>query len=331
MSHVEKMRFAEVILDSAINFPLDYQIPDYLQAVVSPGSRVRVPVRTTQRLGTVLCLKPSSLLSKVEPILEILSEKPYISPELFQLAQWMSRYYCTPLRKVLKSILPPSIRKNMKHKEQLLIESPLSNNKLAAECEQLRLKSPAQAKILDLILKAPKGMLLSELLERSQVSHSSIKTLIKNKLLCSRKVEVERSTLSDEEYFLTKPKQLNEEQTCALARITESLKGNFFETQLLFGVTGSGKTEVYLQAIDYALSLNKGTIFLVPEIALTSQTIERLRSRFEEKIVLLHHRLSEGERRDAWHQIHQGKAPIVIGARSAGYRRRSSSGDRLAR
>lgn len=95
------------------------------------------------------------------------------------------------------------------------------------------------------------------------------------------------------------------------------MEASRFETHLLHGVTGSGKTEVYLQAIDKALKLNKGTIMLVPEISLTAQTIERFRSRFEDKIAVLHHRLSEGERFDQWHKIHRGEAQIVIGARSA--------------
>ena len=86
---------------------------------------------------------------------------------------------------------------------------------------------------------------------------------------------------------------------------------------MLYGITGSGKTEVYLQAIDSALKANKSTIMLVPEISLTAQTIERFRSRFKEKIAILHHRLSQGERNDEWHHIRSGKAKIVIGARSA--------------
>ena len=100
-------------------------------------------------------------------------------------------------------------------------------------------------------------------------------------------------------------------------KIEKSLSRQTFETHLLFGVTGSGKTEVYLQAIDKALKEGKSTIMLVPEISLTAQTIERFRSRFKEKIAILHHRLSQGERNDEWHNIRAGKAKIVIGARSA--------------
>ncbi len=317
MSDAKEMIYAEVILDSAIDQALDYRVPEHLSAFVLPGMRVKVPLRSGHRTGTVFCLKKTSPFAKVQPIAELLSETPYISEELFQLARWMARYYCCPLRKVLKSILPPSIRGKVKHKEQLLIKSTLSGNQLVTECETLRQTHPLQAQVLDVVLKAPKGILLSELLEKAQVSRSPIETLIKKKLLSCAKVQIERSPLSDQEYFPTKPKKLNDEQQEALSCIAATLNAGKFESRLIFGVTGSGKTEIYLQAMELALSQKKGVIFLVPEIALTSQTIERLRSRFKEKIAVLHHRLSEGERHDAWHQIREGKAPIVIGARSA--------------
>ncbi len=120
-----------------------------------------------------------------------------------------------------------------------------------------------------------------------------------------------------QEVFATKPKLLRAEQAEALQAINQSLEEGKFAPHLLFGVTGSGKTEIYLQAIDRALSQNKGVIFLVPEILLTSQTLERIRTRFSEKVVLLHHRLSDGERHESWRKIRDGSVRIVMGARSA--------------
>jgi primosomal protein N' (replication factor Y) len=167
------------------------------------------------------------------------------------------------------------------------------------------------------VLKSPKGVLLSKLLETAQISRSPIESLIKKKALLCQKIQMDRSPLLDEEYFPTKPKTLNEQQKEALEKIKTSLNQDCFEVRLIHGVTGSGKTEVYLQATEHALQLGKGALFLVPEIALTSQMIERLKSRFQEKIAILHYRLSQGERHDAWHQIRDGKARIAIGARSA--------------
>lgn len=308
---------AEVILDDALDKVLDYQIPEALLGKVLAGSRVKIPVRTTQRQGTVVGLKERSVFAKLLQIDEMLTAQGRVTEELFRLARWISHYYCSPLRKVLKVILPPSVRGKAKVKEQLLIQSNLSQNALADVCQELRVSHPARALVLDAVLQSPKGILLSRLLEVENVKQSSIQTLIKKKILLCQKVQIDRSLLSGEEYFPTKPKRLNAEQEEILKAVKESLDNHRFEVRLIHGVTGSGKTEVYLQAIDHALQLEKGVLFLVPEIALTGQMIERLKGRFQEKIAILHHRLSQGERHDAWHHICEGKARVAIGARSA--------------
>ncbi len=309
--------YAAVILDSAVDQALDYAIPSDLEAAAKPGVRVLVPVRGKLRKGMILALKSASAIARVQPIAQILSEQPLISPELFSLAHWMARYYCTPLRKVLKTFLPPAIRKDAPHKTQLFVAPLLPPSALIPLCQELRKTHPPQAHVLDVLLNAPKGILLSELLEKAEVSRSPVETLIEKKILACRPVRIDRSSLTDEEYFQTKAKALNAEQAEALLHIQTSLNAHRFETHLIHGVTGSGKTEIYLQAIEHALHLQKGAILLIPEIALTAQTVERLRSRFAEKIAILHHRLSAGERQDAWHQIREGRASIVVGARSA--------------
>jgi primosomal protein N' (replication factor Y) len=309
--------FVTVVLDSAVDKALDYAIPPHLLEAAEPGKRVLVPVRGSMRKGMILALKDTSEYAKVHPISEILSEKPVISAELFSLARWMARYYCTPLRKVLSGFLPPVIRKDAPPKTQLFITALLSPKDLLSQCVELRGTHPLQAQVLDILLNAPKGVLLSELLEKAGVSRSPVETLIKKKLLACRPVRIDRSSLDDQEYFQTKAKSLHAEQTEALKKIQTSLDSARFETHLIHGVTGSGKTEIYLQAIEHALRLQKGAILLVPEIALTAQTLERLRSRFAEKIAILHHRLSAGERQDTWHHIRDGRAQIVVGARSA--------------
>lgn len=307
---------AEVILDDALDKSLDYRIPKTLIGKVQTGSRVKVPVRNSVRQGTIVSLKDSSSFAKLQEISATLSEKTHVTEELFRLAEWIAYYYCTPLRKVLKTLLPASVRGKSKAKEQLLIKPDISINQLAAICDDLRKSNPTQALALDVVLQFPKGILLSKLLETAQISRSPVDSLIKKKILLCQKIQIDRSPLSNEEYFPTKSKVLSDPQSHALCKIKESLSEHRFEVRLIHGVTGSGKTEVYLQAIEHALKLKKGVLFLVPEIALTSQMIERLKGRFQEKIAILHHRLSQGERYDAWHQIRDGKAAIAIGARS---------------
>jgi len=302
-------KFAAVILDKGLDKPLDYAVT----LPVEVGSRVLVPVQKSLRKGTVIALKTSSSVPHVQPIEQVLSEESLISPQLFQLAQWMSRYYCTSLRKALKVLIPATIRKETKAKEQLFVKRLLPPQKLAKLCIDLRQKHPAQSKILDVLLKEPQGILLSKLLELAGTSRSPLTTLEKQNILSVAPLAIDRSPLEDVEFFPTKPKTLNEEQNQTLKRI--QFEG--FQTHLIHGVTGSGKTEIYLQAIQKARSLGRGVILLVPEIALTSQTIERLKSRFTEKVGILHHRLSDGERFDIWHSIRTGEIAIVVGARSA--------------
>jgi primosomal protein N' (replication factor Y) len=171
--------------------------------------------------------------------------------------------------------------------------------------------------ILDVLLKHPKGILLTELLEKTNASRSPVSTLAKQGALSLSPLTIDRSPLESHDFFPTKHKLLNQSQEKAFNHILESLSSQTFQTHLLFGVTGSGKTEVYLQAIDAALNQGRSALFLVPEIALTSQTMERLRSRFQERVAILHHRLSPGERRDSWHKIRSGEISLVVGPRSA--------------
>lgn len=316
MPHSQEI-IAEVLLDDALDKSLDYLIPTPLIGKVLTGSRVKVPVRKAQRQGTVVGLKTTSPFAKLQEIAEVISKQTHMPPELFRLAEWISHYYCTPLRKVIKTLLPSSVRGKVKEKQQLFIKANLSRNQIAEMCNTLRKTHPTQAAVLDEVLQFPQGILLSKLQEMAKTSLSPIKTLIKKNILLCQNVQIDRCILEGQEYFPTKAKQLNQEQKETLEKIKDSLETNRFETRLLHGITGSGKTEVYLQAMEHALQLNKGVLFLVPEIALTSQMVESLRSRFQEKIVILHHRLSEGERFDAWHHMRQGKAKIVIGARSA--------------
>ncbi|NGX61715.1 MAG: Primosomal protein N' [Chlamydiae bacterium] len=310
-------QYASVLLEIAIDKPLEYGVSEEHVSQIVRGVQVKVPVRGKLQTGYVLELKKEPSFPKVLPIGEVVSEQELISEDLFTLAIWMSRYYATPLRRVMKSLLPASIRKNVSHKNQYFVSSLQTKEHLRNLYRELSQTHLSQAKVLEILLPASKGMLLSELLEKGGVSKSPVDTLVKKGVLHLQKIQIDRSPLSGEEYFKTKPKPLHKEQKEAFDKICSSLTKREFETHLLYGITGSGKTEVYLQAIEYALQLDLSAILLVPEIALTAQTIERFRSRFDDKIAVLHYRLSPGERFDEWHRIRKGEAKIVIGARSA--------------
>lgn len=317
MSHAPFVKYASIILDVSIDKLLDYGLTEEQAAIAKPGMRVEVPLRGHLRTGYIYAVKDQPDYPRVQGISRFTAESEVITEDLFQLALWMAKFYCSNLRETLQMMLPAIVRKDKEHKQQLFVMRAQSREQLKEYCEQIRNKSSPQADVLDAMLQVKKGILLSELLEQTQGSRSPIDTLVKKGFLTVDIVRVDRSPLISEDYFQTKQKALNPEQTVALEKIVKAIDESRFETHLLFGVTGSGKTEIYLQAIDKVLKNGKGAIMLVPEISLTAQTIERFRSRFEGKIAILHHRLSQGERFDEWHKIRRGEAQIVIGARSA--------------
>lgn len=311
------VKYASIVLELAIGKMLDYGVTEEQAPHIKKGMLVEVAVRGKLRRGFVFSLKEKSDIKKVLPIHQLLSDQEVIDEELFELALWISKYYFSPLSSVLKCMLPSSIRRQIEPKEQLYVTRRASKEECRQLCEELRRSHPMQSTILDEMMHVQKGILLTELLEKTGLSRSPVDTLCKKGILDFEKVKIGTSFLLEEEYFTTKAKKLNEEQTLALHNITTSLTEGTFQAHLLHGVTGSGKTEVYLQAINKALALGKGALMLIPEIALTAQTVERFRGRFQEKIAILHHRLSDGERFFEWNKIKSGTARIVIGARSA--------------
>jgi len=310
-------KIASVVLDVGLDRPLDYGVlPSQLEQA-SPGMRVQVPLRGQLRPGIIVDLKEQPAMPHVLPIAHLLPESS-LPQDLLELALWMERYYLTSSSKILKSFLPTQVRThNYTPHTQAWVSKAVSQEQLRLACQQLRQSYPSQAKVLDTLLLHEQGLFLTALLEETGVSRSPIQTLVQKGLLHVQDVAIDRSPLIGELYFKTQPKALNDEQQKAVQAFSHSLSQKEFATYLLHGITGSGKTEVYLQTIEKALALGYATIMLVPEISLTEQTIQRFRGRFEGHIAILHHRLSQGERHDAWHRIRRGEAKIVIGARSA--------------
>lgn len=309
---MSRNQVAEVVIELNLDRPLDYLIPDGVKVTI--GSHVIVPLRGTQAKGVVIGLKDESHFKELKPIQEVLQET-LLPPDLMKLAEWMSGYYITPLRQVIKTLVPSSIRANKKAKMQFYVTRIKTIDECTELARELRNKSSAQAEVLDVLINTKKGIFLTELLEKSHTSASTVQSLVKKGIIKCEKIEIDRSPIHGHEYFTTKPKPLNPDQKKALDKIVQHL--NEFKVHLLYGVTGSGKTEVYLQAIDEVLKKNQGVIMLVPEISLTEQTIDRFKCRFNESIAILHHRLSDGEKRDEWEKIKRGDAKIVIGARSS--------------
>ena len=315
-----KPNFIRVIIDRAIHRELDYLVPETLAERVSVGSRVRVPFRDKSALATVVAVLDRSEAAGIRPIEAIVGEAPVLSKELLELARWMSAYYCCPIETVMRSLLPQVIRRaEIGWKKQLFVQpaGKIDHDEL----EKLRRRAPRQAELLEAINKLKVPMLATELLRKTSLDNQTLRALAKRGLVELREGEVPRDPHGDEKFIATGNLELNAEQILALEEISDALESpEKARPILLHGVTGSGKTEIYLQGIRAALQRGRSAIVLVPEISLTPQTVERFKGRFAEAqddVAVLHSHLSEGERHDEWHKIHSGRARIVIGARSA--------------
>ncbi|MGH8046087.1 MAG: replication restart helicase PriA [Chthoniobacterales bacterium] len=306
--------YARVLLDQSAGKPLDYGIPPELADRVAAGSRVRVPLRTRVVLATVISVHDETDAKGVRDLAELVADNALVRPSLLRLAQWMADYYCCPEEIAMRAVLPVVIRKaELTHKEQLFVE--LTRLPDEAELADIERRAPRQLDVIRRLENATEPVELSELISLRPAA----KALEKRGIV---RIGMQRVARDPEGEFLpSHDLVLNEEQRVALEAVFEAIENPAGSKPiLLHGVTGSGKTEVYLQGMRRALEAGKTALVLVPEISLTPQTVERFKSRFadiQSLVAVLHSHLSEGERHDEWHKIHSGGARIVIGARSA--------------
>ena len=312
---------ARVTLEIALRKEFDYLIPPELVNQVEIGTRVRVPFGAREVLGTVTALVESSPHGGLRPIVKIIGRPALITPNVLALARWMAGYYCCPVEVALKSVLPEAVRKEEAGwRERLFVHALPPQGSLPA----LTKRQLEVWQIIDEWRELP----LQELVNLAETTAETVRRLEDKGLVHVGPRITERDPYARELILPTQPLPLNPDQAAALDRIvaaletTPSTASATLTTFLLHGVTGSGKTEVYLQAIAHALRQGKGAIVLVPEISLTPQTVERFKARFcsgplQTMVAVLHSHLSTGERHDEWHKIRQGRARIVVGARSA--------------
>ncbi|MFD0893530.1 primosomal protein N' [Luteolibacter ambystomatis] len=308
---------ARVLIDGPSELVFDYAIPAGFP--VQPGCRVRVPLRKKSATGTVLSLAESPqedfALRELESLVD---PEPLITPVLLKTGRWIADYYGSSLESVVRSLLPEAVRteeNSAKTRRIAVLDAPPAEDVLA----KLEKRAARQHALLSLLMHAPDRRLA--VADLGEGSNAALKALEKAGLLRIETEEVRRDPEADgvEEILESKPLVLTPQQAKALEVINESI-ATPGKPILLLGVTGSGKTEVYLQAAQHALDLGKTVLVLVPEISLTPQTVQRFKARFagmQDKVAVLHSNLSQGERFDEWHRIRKGVARIVIGARSA--------------
>lgn len=306
-----------------VDRPYDYLVPPELQDKALPGVRVYVPFSRGNRRseGVILALSDHSEYDKLKPISAVLDDAPVLSPEQIKLALFMrERFFCT-VYSAIKAMLPAGLwfdgegRRKIGDKTIEMARLCLPPEEASLMASRKRMRSPHQANLLELLCSF-ECLPSQELLRFTGASRQSLKALVKAEL-----VELfQREAFRRPEIHLGEREALpvlNQEQQSAFDGINALTMSGESAAALLFGVTGSGKTSVYIHLIMEQLNRGKSAILLVPEIALTPQMIQTFSSHFGDDVAVLHSSLSVGERYDEWKRIRSGKARLAIGTRSA--------------
>ncbi|MFC6651386.1 primosomal protein N' [Paenibacillus rhizoplanae] len=397
------MDIAKVIVDVPVRStdrPFDYIIPDALKLWIEVGSRVAVPFgpRTVQGFVVSLESGETGSVSRMKPIVEVLDLLPPLSPELVELADWMSQRYACRRISALQAMLPTALKGKAErlislgdteeaasapadelfplfleadNEEQQIIDFVRRHSEVSmklltrtfpeaaetikfmvrrgvlAESQSIKDKmgkkklkavdlaiglsaareslssfparSARQKEVLSYLIdmEALLPMPLKDILAILQVTAGTVKTLADKGYIEISEIEVYRDPYRGRDFKPSTPLPLTAEQEVVYKRIVATVEQQAHEVFLLHGVTGSGKTEIYLQSIQRCIEQGRQAVVLVPEIALTPQMVERFKGRFGSGVAVMHSRLSVGERYDEWRKIREGKAMVAVGARSA--------------
>ena len=286
-----------------IDKTFDYLVPSNLESKIKVGKRVTVPFGKQTLEGFILGTNDTEY-ENLKEIIDVVDEDIILTEELLELGKYISKTTLSTLISAYQVMLPKALKAQNGTTINKKIVKYIELNNMDIDLSKLNEK---QINILN-ILKEKNRVAKSEL---NKISLSSTNTLLKKEIL--KEIEVEEYRLDDEEEIAPKYPLTNDQQKVVDEVLKEKEKNVF----LLHGVTGSGKTEVYMEIIEEMLKQDKTSIVLVPEISLTPQIVNRFRKRFGKRIAILHSRLSEGEKYDEYRKISRGEVDIVIGARSA--------------
>ena len=312
---------ARIVFSGAPYGPYDYSIPANLETSVKPGVRIEVPLGRGNRKMTGYCIDVIGAFhelastvnrSRLKPIDAVVDAAPLITSSLLGLAHWISDHYICPLGQVIETIVPPGVRNQSGTREMLFLS--LAEG-VAEGLETMKL-SELQRNILSTIRGSVQDWTPRELAETVGCTTGPISTLRKKGLIVTTSRRVQQKTHEIPREQRMSDLVLNPEQEVALEAITKHIDANTHRTFLMHGITGSGKTEVYIQAIQKIVEFGRQAIVLVPEISLTPQTRQRFRARFD-RVAVLHSHLTAAQRAWHWQQIAAGNVQVIVGARSA--------------
>ena len=307
--------FAQVTFPISSFRMFSYKIPDALQSSVKPGTCIIAPLNKRDTIGYVVSTSETvDFKGKVLPISSIHEDNYHFPPELWQTLQWVSKYYITPFGQVLKTALPLTFSESYTPK---LVQFVSINAKGYESLKDWGKSAPSQMKLLESLALLDEPIKVAGLTDVVSSPQNMCNTLSKKGL-----VDVVMLPKIYDPFDLMAPGSIGEitlsnEQSKVYSTIKTALETDVYTPFLLRGVTGSGKTEVYLKLAQDAVKQGKTVLVLVPEIALTPQVAKRFRNAFGEKVALWHSKMTKAEKGWTWQQLKKGKYKVVVGARSA--------------
>lgn len=326
------MKIAKILINTSVNSlnkVYDYIIPEFLENDAILGKRVAISFGRGKDLEEGIIVKIEEKTReevengkyKLKEIVEVLDEYSYIDEKRLKLAKYISYLYFCNVYDALKLMLPPGTKsknssKSVNTKQETMVRLVKSYEQVLADIDSDVVTSAKQIKLLTFLIEN-NYVLLNDIIEGLEISRSVVNTAVKNGYIVLEKRDIENDLLECYNVERTVAKEPTFEQKNAIDKVSKYIDENEFKQVLLYGVTGSGKTEVYLQLIENVLKQGKKAIVLVPEISLTYQTVTRFVSRFGNNVAILHSKMTISQRKEEYKRIKQGKVDIVIGARSA--------------
>ncbi len=314
---------ARIAFSDAPFGPYDYSIPNEIEKRVQPGVRVEVPLGRGNRkmkgycvdvIGPAHKLAPTVNPGRLKPVTSVLDARPLVSKKLIRLAHWIADYYLCHLGTVIDAIVPRGVRENSGTREMIFIG--LAEGMLQRIDEGSLKITPKQKLVVQQLAAGGEDWTPRELAETVGCTQAPISTLRRKGVIVSSKRRIQTSTHEIPSEARIEDHALNPEQQTALEEIEAKIESGEHRTFLMHGITGSGKTEVYIRAIQKVVEQGRQAIVLVPEISLTPQTRQRFRARFD-RVAVLHSHLTDGQRAWHWQQIAEGSVQVIVGARSA--------------
>lgn len=323
--------FAGVVFNRPLEQVLTYRVPQRLAPLLRPGQRVKVPLGKGNKPAVGYCVRVEGTLpedieaGRVKDVEEILDNPPLIDPAMLELTRWMASYYACTWGQALDAVVPAGVKKQAGTRVGTFLIVP---EEVRARQGELQTELPAkQAEALAILLRGAEPLTVSDVCRMARCGPGPVLTLRRRGLVRAVKRRLRKGatptgddpaagTAQAEADLARARPELTAEQAAVLSEVVPAIEAEKFTTFLIHGVTGSGKTEVYLSAIEQVVSRGREAIVLVPEISLTPQTIRRFRRRFSQ-VAVLHSHLSDAERHRHWQSIAAGEVQVVVGARSA--------------